>query len=109
VYVAPAGRDDNPGTLGKPFVTVQQAQRVAGPADTVLIRGGTYRMTEAQIAQTQGIFARVTVPDRLERMPHGRGERRARGHGQIVVASPHAVGGVAVRLPLPEPPPVLGV
>jgi hypothetical protein len=63
-YVAPAGSDDNPGTLEKPFATVQRAQRAAGPGDTVLIRGGTYKPTEAQIAQTQGIFARVTVLDR---------------------------------------------
>jgi hypothetical protein len=64
VYVAPVGRDDNPGTLEKPFATVQRAQTAAAPGDTVLIRGGTYRMTEAQITRTQGIFARVTVLDR---------------------------------------------
>jgi hypothetical protein len=64
VYVAPAGSDDNPGTLERPFATVQRAQKAAAPGDTVLIRGGTYKPTEAQIALTQGIFARVTVLDK---------------------------------------------
>jgi hypothetical protein len=64
VYLSPAGSDDDPGTLEKPFATVQRAQRAAGPGDTVLVRGGTYKMTEAQITQTQGIFARITVLDK---------------------------------------------
>ena len=50
-FVAPAGDDANPGTEAKPFATVQRAQQAAAPGDTVLLRGGIYRMTEAQIAK----------------------------------------------------------
>src|SRR5438270_13876798 len=44
VYVAPAGSDDNPGTLEKPFATIQRAQAAVGPGHTVFVRGGTYPM-----------------------------------------------------------------
>lgn len=60
LYVAPAGDDANPGTAAKPFATVQRAQKAAEPGDTVFIRGGTYHMTEAQIARRKGIFADIT-------------------------------------------------
>lgn len=60
-YVAPTGSDDAPGTLEKPFATIGRAQKAASPGDTVFIRGGTYKLTEAQIASRKGIFARVMV------------------------------------------------
>lgn len=63
-YVAPSGNDINPGTEDKPFATVQRAQRAVAPGDMVLIRGGTYRMTEAQIARRKGIFAYITLLDK---------------------------------------------
>jgi hypothetical protein len=63
-YVAPQGSDDNPGTLAAPFATIQRAQAAVGPGDTVLIRGGTYRMSEAQIARRERIWAYVTLLDK---------------------------------------------
>lgn len=63
-YVAPDGDDAGAGSLDAPFATVQRAQRSVEPGDTVFIRGGTYRMTEAQIARRRGIFARVIVLDK---------------------------------------------
>lgn len=63
-YVAPAGDDSGDGSLDKPFATVQRAQMSAAPGDTVFLRGGTYRMTEAQIARRRGIFASITVLDK---------------------------------------------
>lgn len=63
-FVAPAGSDDNPGTLERPFATVQRAQGAAAPGDTVYIRGGTYTMKESQIARKQRIFAYVTYLDK---------------------------------------------
>src|SRR5262249_14245270 len=44
-YVAPNGLDSNPGTLEKPFQTVQKAAIVATAGDTVYLRAGTYRET----------------------------------------------------------------
>ncbi|MHB8524251.1 MAG: PDZ domain-containing protein [Limisphaerales bacterium] len=46
-YVAPSGSDGNPGTLEKPFATIQHAQQAVrlrpGP---VWLRGGTYYLPE---------------------------------------------------------------
>jgi hypothetical protein len=44
-FVSTSGDDGNPGTLGAPFRTIQQAANVADAGDTVFIRGGTYRET----------------------------------------------------------------
>ncbi|HEY2587176.1 MAG TPA: carbohydrate-binding protein [Tepidisphaeraceae bacterium] len=44
-YVATTGSDNNPGTLGAPFQTIQHAATLAQPGDTVLIRGGIYHET----------------------------------------------------------------
>src|SRR4051794_20353357 len=63
-FVAPTGDDKAPGTLEKPFATIQRAQAAAAPGDTVYVRGGTYAMTEAQIARKQRIWAYVTFLDK---------------------------------------------
>lgn len=63
-YVAPTGDDAAPGSIEHPFATVQHAQQSAAPGDTVFIRGGTYQMTEAQIARKRRIFADLTVLDK---------------------------------------------
>jgi len=44
-YVATDGNDDNPGTLVKPFLTIQRFADTAYPGDTCYIRAGTYRET----------------------------------------------------------------
>ena len=59
-YVATDGNDANPGTLASPFATIQRGQTAAVAGDTVYIRGGTYVMTEAQIATRVSIWAYVT-------------------------------------------------
>lgn len=63
-YVAVDGNDSNPGTKSKPFATVQKAQSAVSPGDTVYIRGGTYHMTEAQIARKERNYACVTYIDK---------------------------------------------
>ena len=63
-FVATAGSDANPGTIEKPFATIQRAQAAAGAGDTVFIRGGTYVMTEEQVARRRGIWADVTFLDK---------------------------------------------
>ncbi|MFD4022175.1 hypothetical protein ACFWRV_01445 [Streptomyces sp. NPDC058576] len=44
-YVATSGSDENPGTLRKPFRTIQKCADLVVPGDTCAIRGGTYRET----------------------------------------------------------------
>jgi len=63
-FVSPTGNDADPGTLDKPFATVQRAQDAVGPGDTVQIRGGTYAMKETQIARRERIWAYVTHLDK---------------------------------------------
>jgi hypothetical protein len=63
-FVATDGVDSNPGTMHRPFATVQCAQSVASPGDTVFIRGGTYAMKEDQIARKQRIWAYVNELDK---------------------------------------------
>jgi hypothetical protein len=58
--VANNGLDTNSGSLSAPFLTIQRAQTSVNPGDTVWVRGGTYTMTEAQIAAKNGIYAYVT-------------------------------------------------
>ena len=63
-FVAPAGDDAAAGSIEHPFATIQRAQKEVAPGDMVFLRGGTYRLTEAQIAQRKGIFAHLTVLDK---------------------------------------------
>jgi Right handed beta helix region len=42
-YVAPNGRDGNPGTLQRPWRTIRRAASRLGPGQRALVRGGTYR------------------------------------------------------------------
>lgn len=42
---ATGGSDANPGTLAKPFATIQHAADLAKAGDSVYLRGGTYRET----------------------------------------------------------------
>ena len=66
-YVAPHGNDSAPGTLDAPFATIQHAQTAVSPGDTVLIRGGLYKVPATQIAATRGIYACVTLLDKSGR------------------------------------------
>jgi hypothetical protein len=49
-YVAPAGRDTNPGTLGRPFASLRRAQEaVRQEHGTVFLRDGTYYLPETLV------------------------------------------------------------
>ncbi len=48
-YMAPDGKDTNPGTLESPFLTITRAQQAANPGDTIFIRGGKYNITADQV------------------------------------------------------------
>src|SRR6266542_1923158 len=63
-YVAPTGSDGNPGTLGKPFATIQRAQQaVRQKPGLVLLRGGTYYLFEKLVfsAEDSGSAAAPVV------------------------------------------------
>src|ERR1044072_6545966 len=62
-YVARNGNDANPGTKTLPLLTIQKAQTLVLPGDTVYVRGGTYAMQESQIASYARIQAYVILLD----------------------------------------------
>lgn len=64
IYVAPRGDDTNSGASDSPFASVQRAQKAAAPGDTVWIRGGTYVISDALIAETRRGQAHVTLLDK---------------------------------------------
>ena len=65
VFVAPNGDDTNPGTMELPLASIQQAQALVSPGDTVYIRGGTYQPTEDQISRVvNNLFASITYLDK---------------------------------------------
>ncbi|WP_303319038.1 T9SS type A sorting domain-containing protein [Flavivirga abyssicola] len=43
IHVAKNGKNSNPGTKAKPFVTIQKAADVANPGDVIIIHKGVYR------------------------------------------------------------------
>ncbi len=65
IYVAPDGNDSNPGTIEQPLESMQKAQEVARPDDTVYVRGGIYRVRQDQISNVvSSLFACVTYLDK---------------------------------------------
>ena len=53
-FVAPSGDDANPGTLGKPFATLQRAQQAARRKHgDVFLRGGTYYLPDTLVFTAQ--------------------------------------------------------
>ncbi|HEX6848288.1 MAG TPA: hypothetical protein VF144_15000 [Chitinophagaceae bacterium] len=60
-FVAPNGSDSYPGTKELPLLTMQKAQALVSPGDTVYVRGGTYMMQESQINSFTRIWAYVIL------------------------------------------------
>lgn len=50
-FVATNGNDSNSGTIDKPFATLGKAQSEVVAGDTVYIRQGTYKVSEAEIME----------------------------------------------------------
>src|ERR1035438_1599052 len=49
-FVSPSGNDTNPGTLRKPFATVQRAQQATRQKHgEVFLRGGTYYLSASLV------------------------------------------------------------
>jgi Pel9A-like, right handed beta helix region/FlgD Ig-like domain len=65
IFVATDGDDSNPGTIDEPFESIQKAQSLASPGDTVYIRGGLYNVREDQISSVQqNLFACISYLDK---------------------------------------------
>ncbi len=63
-YVALDGSDSNPGTIARPFATLQKAIEVAGPGQLVYVRGGVYRIVNPAIRSAGVNFWKSGTSDR---------------------------------------------
>ena len=65
IFVSPQGTDANSGSMDQPVWSVQKAQALASPGDTVYIRGGSYPMQESDISKVErNIFACISFLDK---------------------------------------------
>ena len=62
-YVAPTGSDSDPGTIDKPFGTLQKGADTAVAGDTVWIRGGTYAITKPKTGAAGILFSKSGTSD----------------------------------------------
>jgi hypothetical protein len=63
-FVAPDGSDRSPGTRAQPFASVRRAQAAATAGDSVILRGGIYRMEESMITRRDRMWAYVILLDK---------------------------------------------
>jgi len=64
-FVATTGNDTTgTGSITAPFASIMKAHQTVVAGDTVFIRGGTYKMSESQIALKSGIYAYVFTLDK---------------------------------------------
>jgi Right handed beta helix region/Disaggregatase related len=54
-YVSPTGNDANPGTIDRPWATLNKATTTLQPGDTVYLRGGTYGISQQILPQNSGL------------------------------------------------------
>lgn len=70
--VAVGGDDSAAGTVERPLRTIQRAVDLAGPGDTVVVRGGTYALTDNVSIGVSGRLA-AHHPERVPGRAGGRG------------------------------------
>ncbi len=59
-FISPEGDDSNNGNIDTPFASLQLANKLVKPGDTVYIRGGLYKIQNEDIARfDKKLFARV--------------------------------------------------
>lgn len=92
VFVCPTGDDGNPGTVDRPFRTIQRGVRDLQPGDTCLVREGIYR--EAAVLTASGT---AEAPIRIRAYPgervlldgtEGLGDWQPAGEGRYRTRSP---------------------
>lgn len=58
-FIAPAGNDENDGSIESPFASLRKAQSLVVPGDTVFIRGGRYLVPQDQVMTYYDIWGYV--------------------------------------------------
>jgi hypothetical protein len=67
LFIAADGNDHNPGTKDRPLATIQRAQELARPGDTIYIRGGIYHLPGDGIARRERVYACINFLDKSGR------------------------------------------
>jgi hypothetical protein len=62
-YVAPGGSNSNPGTIDRPFASLQRAIDAAEPGDLVYVRGGVYNIVNPAIPSAGINFSKSGTSD----------------------------------------------
>jgi len=60
IHVSPNGKDTNPGTIDKPFRTIQAAVNSMNPGDVCIVHTGTYRES-IEIPKSGNAAASITI------------------------------------------------
>jgi hypothetical protein len=87
-FVAPGGKDANPGTKSEPLFSLAKAVNGAGPGDVIYLRGGTYAYDATVVLDTAGTS---NNPIRIEAVT---GERPVLNYSSATPAS-EAIRGTA--------------
>ncbi len=108
LHIAPDGDDDGPGTRDKPFATLERArqaarERTSAPAApiTVVLRGGTYYLTEPLVLTSQ--MPDIRRPNDLHSQRRRTCDTQWRAEARVFVAIPTAteyMSACCQRLPL---------
>lgn len=92
-FMSPSGNDSNPGTLSKPWKTLdrlQKAQSTLKPGDIVFFRGGNYVIHDQTIYNAYTLTAKGTASARITYKNYGSeipvivGDRRTRYSGGMI-------------------------
>lgn len=93
LFVSPQGDDANPGTIERPYKTLQRAVDRATPGSTIFVRGGVYRNAEFGMpwpARTVNNLVRITQSGTTQAPIH------LRPHGNEYVRLVSDVNGIAI-------------
>jgi hypothetical protein len=67
-FVSPKGDDSSPGTIDKPFASLQKGHDMATPGDTVWIRGGTYAFSGKGATSECGVLIKKSGESHTKRI-----------------------------------------
>src|SRR5260370_26714714 len=91
-YVSHAGHDTSDGSSNHPWATIQHADTVVGPGDTVIVAGGTYR-GDVTLGSSGRAGAPITYIAQHKWQAKLVGTSSGDGSPGVHVAGPHGTAG----------------
>lgn len=65
-YVSTAGNDNNPGSSALPWRTIQKACNTVSPGDTVIVRSGTYSVSQNTLSRSGSSSSWITLKSEIK-------------------------------------------